>query len=247
MPDLTHTVDPTERHQVAMPASEVGMAAVANLAPTVDTAPTLSSDDARSPTSSGIRPIHHAAPAAARAPEPCNGSHGRALRVEQLVGKHFRMVWRVAQRLGLQPADAEDVALRVMLIASNRIDDIAESSERAFLVTTTRFVAGKVRKARDRRMETMGEDLSELAVDRTAVDEVTDQRRALAQLDRVLAQLPEDLRTVLVLFEIEGFSQSEIGAILRLPQGTVASRIRRAKVQFLRIATRFNLLPRGTV
>jgi RNA polymerase sigma-70 factor, ECF subfamily len=247
MQELNDIDDSLERNRGVRPTRVVEIAAAAVLTLSDDDASALSSHDTGSPATSGIRPIHQ--PMLDAAPESATGdeSRNRALRVERLIGKHFRMVWRVAQRFGLQPADAEDVALRVMLIASNRIDDIAESGERGFLVSTTRFVACKVRKALNRRREMLGEDLSELAVEQGAADDIADQRRALAQLDHVLAELPEDLRTVFVLFEIEGFSQSEIGTTLGIPQGTVASRIRRAKKRFLRIATRANLIPRGTV
>lgn len=238
MQELNDIDDALERNRGVHPngIAEVGAAAV--LAPM--------DHGTHIPTTSGIRPIDQPMLDAVPASDARDVGRSRALRVERLIGKHFQMVWRVAQRLGLPPADAEDVALRVMLIASNRIDDIVESAERGFLVSTTRFVACKVRKALDRRREMLGENLSELAVEQGAVDDIADQRRALAQLDRVLAELPEDLRTVFVLFEIEGFSQSEIGTSLGIPQGTVASRIRRAKQRFLRIATRFNLIPRGT-
>lgn len=205
-----------------------------------------STDMARVPVASEIRPIHRPDPASNNHEGTTDATRARTLRVQHLVSKHFRMVWRVAQRLGLQSADAEDVALRVMMIAANRIDDIAECSERSFLVNTARFVVAKFRKSRDRRAEDLGEDLSGLPAGRTQVDEIADQRRALQQLDRVLRELPDNLRTVFVLFEIEGFSQSEIGTTLGIPQGTVASRIRRAKSRFLRIAQRHLLLPRGT-
>lgn len=174
-------------------------------------------------------------------------SNARSLRIERLVSTHYRLVWRFAQRLGLQPADAEDATSNVMLIASKRIDDIQEHAERSFLISTTRFVVMKMRQASKRRPELVEEELAELPTDRSGVDEVTDQRRALDQLDRILLSLPEDLRTVFILFEVEGFSQSEIGVTLGIPQGTVASRIRRAKAQFLKVATQFKFIPRGAL
>jgi RNA polymerase sigma-70 factor (ECF subfamily) len=38
-----------------------------------------------------------------------------------------------------------------------------------------------------------------------------------------------DLRTVFVLYEFEEMSMAEIASALRIPQGTVASRLRRAR------------------
>jgi RNA polymerase sigma-70 factor (ECF subfamily) len=206
-----------------------------------------SSGHAREAATSGIRSVQDQPLVEDQEINAVRVSNARSRRIEHLVSSHYRLVWRFAQRLGLQPADAEDATSNVMLIASKRIDDIQEHAERSFLISTTRFVVMKMRKASKRRPEFVERELSELPTDRTGVDEVTDQRRSLDQLDRVLLSLPEDLRTVFILFEIEGFSQSEIGITLGIPQGTVASRIRRAKVQFLKVATQLKFIPRGAL
>lgn len=48
-------------------------------------------------------------------------------------------------------------------------------------------------------------------------------------LQAALRQLPEKERTCLLLHEMNGYDYREIGAMLRLPAGTVGSRISRAK------------------
>ena len=55
--------------------------------------------------------------------------------------------------------------------------------------------------------------------------------------------MTEDLRTAFVLFEIEGLTQREIGTALEIPEGTVASRVRRAREEFKRIAIRHGVMP----
>jgi RNA polymerase sigma-70 factor (ECF subfamily) len=47
---------------------------------------------------------------------------------------------------------------------------------------------------------------------------------------RALATLPEHHRTVLVLFDIEGYSYEEAAALLELPMGTLKSRLNRARI-----------------
>ena len=55
-------------------------------------------------------------------------------------------------------------------------------------------------------------------------------------LQRVLNQLPLELRVVFVLYELEELTMADIAATLALPPGTVASRLRRSREQFQLLA-----------
>jgi RNA polymerase sigma-70 factor (ECF subfamily) len=60
--------------------------------------------------------------------------------------------------------------------------------------------------------------------------------------------MPEELRVVFVLFEIEEMSTPEIASLLAIPTGTAASRLRRAREEFDRRVARLNAAsPRGGV
>ena len=48
-------------------------------------------------------------------------------------------------------------------------------------------------------------------------------------VDQLLAEMPLELRAVLVLFEVEELSTPEIADLLSIPVGTAASRLRRAR------------------
>jgi RNA polymerase sigma-70 factor (ECF subfamily) len=63
-------------------------------------------------------------------------------------------------------------------------------------------------------------------------EELTDQLRARALMDRVLSEMPGELREVFVLFELEELSISEVADLLAIPIGTVGSRLRRAREEF---------------
>ena len=56
---------------------------------------------------------------------------------------------------------------------------------------------------------------------------MSDQLRATVQ--RTINQLPEDLRTAILLREVEGMSYEEIAQTMECPVGTVRSRIFRAR------------------
>jgi RNA polymerase sigma-70 factor, ECF subfamily len=148
-----------------------------------------------------------------------------------LVRAEFRYVWRLLRRLGLAPADADDAAQQVFLVASSRFSDMVPGRERAFLYGTALNVVGKWRRAA--RRETEGADDGEPLVDPSdPADELVDRHRAREALDGILALMPLELRAVLVLYEIEGQTAAEIADITGLPRGTVASRLRRAREEF---------------
>lgn len=170
---------------------------------------------------------------AAEPPSPPS-SGSRAARLEQLVKDNLDFVWRLARHLGLPDADSDDVAQRVMIVASNRFDDIEPGKERAFLYRTTMFVAQKVRRSWGKGREVLTDELPDEAAPLPGPDELLDKHRAYADLHRVLQRMPETLRTALVLYELEGWTLAEIAAAQGIPQFTVASRVRRARKHFLR-------------
>lgn len=78
---------------------------------------------------------------------------------------------------------------------------------------------------RDTRVEYRAEDDLPLPAQR---GEQTD-RLELRDLDRALAQLPVEQREVLLMVALEEFSYAEVARALDIPQGTVMSRLSRAR------------------
>jgi RNA polymerase sigma-70 factor (ECF subfamily) len=158
---------------------------------------------------------------------------------------YIDFAWRVARRLGLARADAEDVAQRAMLVAAQRVETVAAGSERAFVFRIVAHLVSKVYRARHRKREEPEEAAGELVDLDHDPEALLEQRRAREALDAILQALPPDLRAAFVLFEIEGLSQPEIALALGIPSGTVASRLRRAREQFQRVAARRGLTARS--
>jgi len=149
-----------------------------------------------------------------------------------MVGAYFDPLWRFLRRLGVDPMDLDDAMQEVVEIAASRLEDIPRASERSFLFSTAFRVGSEFRRRRGRRHE-VGDDRLEHELDPSPEpDDLTDQARARAMLDQVLAAMPTDLRAVFTLYEIEEMTMAEIGEVLDLPKGTVASRLRRAREQF---------------
>jgi RNA polymerase sigma-70 factor (ECF subfamily) len=168
----------------------------------------------------------------------CPPQADRDARIAAVVREHYAFVWRVLRRFGLLPTDADDAAQQVFLIAAGRIDDIDLGKERAFLSRTAMRVASKAHRARRRRPEDADPECGERADLEPGAEELVDRHRARALLDAILDEMSDDLKAVIVLFEIEGLTMSEIAEALLVPPGTVASRLRRARAELEARVTR---------
>jgi RNA polymerase sigma-70 factor (ECF subfamily) len=162
-------------------------------------------------------------------PEPTAAE--REARLRGLVDRHIDFVARVLRNAGTPQAEVDDDVQRTFIAVANRLNDVRPGAEKSFLLRTALNVAAHARRTLARRREVAEEEAPELEVAATP-EELTDQKRARQLLDRVLAAMDDDLRTVFVLYEFEELSMVEIAEALGLPRGTVASRLRRARADF---------------
>jgi len=80
--------------------------------------------------------------------------------------------------------------------------------------------------------EQPSERLADAVDPRPSPEEQAETRRRREVLDEMLDQLPIELRTVLVLFELEQMTKTEVAGLLGVPVGTAVSRLRRAREEF---------------
>ena len=152
--------------------------------------------------------------------------------LKALVALHVDFVWRSLRRFGVPSADVDDATQRVFLIANDKLDRIQAGSERSFLIGVAARVASHARRSYHRREAA---ELGYSANPREAnpdPEQLTQKREDRELLDRVLDTMPAELRTAFVLFELEELSIDQMAALLVLPRGTVASRLRRAREVF---------------
>ena len=88
----------------------------------------------------------------------------------------------------------------------------------------------------------MDDDRVHAEVDRAArPDEAAEANETRARLQNILDRMPDELRVVFLLYELERFTMAEISECLSIPPGTVASRLRRAREDFIARARRVQL------
>lgn len=154
-----------------------------------------------------------------------------ALRVQGALQAHFRVVWRMLRRLGVDEAAADDAAQHVFLTFMTRASEISVDRERAFLIGVAVRVAANARRRRERNGEVSGE-VELRAGDAPTPEELMDWKQRRELLDRGIAALAEEQRSVFVLYELEGLSLPEIAESLEVPLGTATSRLRRGRLAF---------------
>jgi RNA polymerase sigma-70 factor (ECF subfamily) len=187
---------------------------------------------------SGVKTSAQAGSASANAVIAHQEQRAQVLDLRELVASNLEFIWRSLRRLGVRQADADDAAQQVFLTANEKLLKIKIGSERAFLLGIAIRVASHVRRGYQRR-EAAHQRLSSTAAEPNPTpEELTEELEARKLLDRVLDEMSEELRVVFVLFELEELSTDEMAALLALPRGTVASRLRRAREIFHDIAKR---------
>lgn len=158
-------------------------------------------------------------------------------RLRAAIAAHYDVVSRFLRRMGVRHDAVEDAAQQVLIVFSRRIDSVDVGAERSFLLGTALRVAADFRKQAARQRETLDEGalLGRAGSDADPGDAL-DERRARHVLDRVLGRMPEELRSVLVMCDLEELTMADVAASLAIPPGTVASRLRRARASFHDIA-----------
>ena len=177
----------------------------------------------------GADPPYESGPDAVEAPAR---SEERDASFAGLADRQGRFMFRVAYGLLRSPQDAEDAVQETLLKLYRGEAWRAMQDEKAFLARTVWRVALDHIARRPRAAEDVAEE--ELASpgnspERSAVDE---GERTL--LHRLIERLPEELRQPLVLSAIEEMTSREVAEVLGIPEGTVRTRLMRARTELKR-------------
>lgn len=158
---------------------------------------------------------------------------GDASAFDRLFARHFPRVFRFAYRMSGDAEVAEDAAQGAFVRTYRALDGLRDGQ--SFLKYLYRSALNQLRDAsrRSRRKPEAPLEAAEAwAVDPEAAPE---SQVAAAMRDRALqealAELPPDFRAVVVLHHFEGLEVQEIAIRLGLPEGTVKSRLGRARAK----------------
>ncbi|MFT3883239.1 MAG: sigma-70 family RNA polymerase sigma factor [Gemmatales bacterium] len=160
----------------------------------------------------------------------------------ELVKRHGPMVWGVCRRRVGQTSDAEDAFQAVWLVFARRAGSVHPPE------ALGRWLYGvAVNVAKKARAVALKRHRRELAITSDPIKLEKEEHSELSALiDEEVSRLPEKYRTVFILCELSDKSRREAGAALGWPEGTIATRLAKARsILASRLTRRGVSLPAG--
>jgi len=156
-----------------------------------------------------------------------------------LVVKYQRKIFRLLSRLIRDQAEIEDVAQEAFIKAYRALANFRGDSAfytwlyRIAINTAKNYLVSQGRRAPTSTPSDIEDaetfDDSDHLRDLNTPDSMLVTKQVGEAVNRAIDRLPEDLRTAIVLRELEGLSYEEIAESMQCPIGTVRSRIFRAR------------------
>jgi len=154
---------------------------------------------------------------------------------DRYVVPELPVLYRVARSLTTQPADAEDLVQDTLVRAFRAIDSFDGRHPRAWLLTILRRAhLNRERRRLPHLMDSAaGLDGTGRQDPRTPVSESSEdvvmRDRLGDELEAAVQALTDPHRRVVLLVDAAGLSYAEAASVLGVPEGTVMSRLHRAR------------------
>ena len=177
---------------------------------------------------------------------------GDAVAWEEIVQKYNRRIYNICYRFAGSGEDAQDLTQEVFIKMYRTLKtyDVERGAFMTWVTTITRnLLVDHFRKSKqDRVTDSMDtapsehEDampLSEQIPDKGAPPDAHVQSRETGEtVHRALQKLSPELREAVILRDLQDMDYREIAAVLKVPEGTVKSRINRGRAELARLLQR---------
>src|SRR6186713_1409357 len=158
---------------------------------------------------------------------------------DQIVRQHWRKVFNLAYKFVGRHDEAEDLTQDIFLKIFKALHTFDRRANfQTWLISISRNLCIDHYRSVRKERETMARD-----VDASTLTPASRERSPYGELEQIdlrvrirqaLAELPPTLREAVVLRDLQEFSYQEIADKLRLPEGTVKSRINRGRLELAR-------------
>jgi RNA polymerase sigma-70 factor (ECF subfamily) len=158
---------------------------------------------------------------------------------EEIVRLHWRKVFNIAYKFVGRHDLAEDLTQDVFLKLFKSLDTFDRRANfQTWLISVSRNLCIDHYRSVRKERETVNRDidpaeLAPVSADKSAYA-LLETRDRVQMLREALDKLPPTLRTAVMLRDIQEFSYQEIATQLKLPEGTVKSRINRGRTELAR-------------
>lgn len=168
-----------------------------------------------------------------------SAQRGNAIAFEQLIAEHQKRIFSIAYRIAGNQEDAADMAQEVLVKIFRNLKNFRGDSKFStwlYRVATTTCLDEQKKQRRhsayslDEELETEDGGLATELKDTGPTPEEFAERKAMQQAIRMaIGKLKDEHKKVILLREVQGLSYEEIAKILKCSEGTVKSRINRAR------------------
>ena len=173
---------------------------------------------------------------------------GDADAFEQLVAAYRNQVFRLALRMCGNEADADEVAQEAFLSAWKGLPNFrGESRFSTWLYQLTTHAAIDLMRREKRQAAAEDIDGITAADDGPSPQQQVERAETRREVRSALMQLPEEYRQVLLLRFMQELDYGEIARALNVSEGTVKSRINRAKSKLREVLAAGNFFDAGLV
>ena len=168
---------------------------------------------------------------------------------EEIVTSFSRRIFNLAYRFTSSVEGAEDLTQEVFIRIYKTLDqyDAKQGDLSNWLMRLARnLIIDDYRHRQRNPQNTMADTVDDhsyhlRAVGNSAHKEM-ERRELCANVQEGIDKLPADLRTCVILRDIEELSYQEIVDVLKIPEGTVKSRINRGRIELAKILRRMRVV-----
>jgi RNA polymerase sigma-70 factor (ECF subfamily) len=154
---------------------------------------------------------------------------------DELIDAFGRDIFRFVRAQTRDTAEAEDLTQEVFVRAYKHRQKLADIGDvKAWLFQITINVCRDFARKKRRHPLVYLRDVPAVMSSKAAEDEAEDRETHRDLLDTVL-QLPAKFKEVILLYYVEEYSIAQIACMLQIPEGTVKTRLHRARNQLRRI------------
>ena len=177
----------------------------------------------------------------------CRAGDGAAW--EEIVSNFSRRIFNLAYRFTSSIEAAEDLTQEVFIRIYRTLDqyDPKHGDLSNWLMRLARnLIIDDYRHRQRNPQNTMAEDVDDHTFHLKAVggsmQKEMERREMAKQVQEGIDKLPADLRMCVILRDIEELSYQEIVELLKIPEGTVKSRINRGRIELAKILRRMRVV-----